>query len=227
MTELVPEPFGLGGARLGAAPLRVDRVAQAADDDAGQQSDEDPDQHRAPLQPGPESVDRDRGPDHHGAGQEAAHEPEAEGRLGDRDQVERPKRLSGLEREDGDDPDPDERIARDQERASPDACRPSELDRGEDCREHCLRREEPDDGPAPQTVRGRHRLDAHCDCRGNDERGTQEDEPAPRALKHPVPPGVRAPTQRARASSRQGRRGERPRRPVRRRHPRCLPRRGH
>src|SRR5207302_6874175 len=100
-------------------------------DDAGQQSDEDPDEHRPPLQPGPESVDRDRGPDHHGPGQEAAHDPEAEGRLGDWNQVERPEGLADLVREDGDDPDPDERVARDQERASPDACSSPELDGGE------------------------------------------------------------------------------------------------
>ena len=115
VTELVAQPFRLGGAQLGAAPLGIEGVAQAPDDDAGEHPDEHAGEGRPPLKPRAEGVDHDRCADHHGAGDGAAHEPEAQGRGRDRDQVQGTPRLARLEREDRDEPDRDNRVESEQQ----------------------------------------------------------------------------------------------------------------
>ena len=53
VSELVAEALRLGGTRLGPAPLRVERVPELSDHDAGEHPDEDPDERRSPLDSGP------------------------------------------------------------------------------------------------------------------------------------------------------------------------------
>ena len=142
----------------------------------------------------------------------------------DRDQVEGPPRLAGLEREDRDEADRDERVESEQQHSGANAVGRPELDHREHAREDGFRGEEPDDRPGPGLVGRRKVREGDRDRADDHERRPQQDEPAARAAKHPAPPAARAPRRRPRASSRPDRRGRRSRRPVRRPHPRCLPR---
>ena len=179
------------------------------------------------CRPGPRASMTSVALDHHGAGDGAAHKPEAQRRSGDRDEVEGAPRLAGLEREDRDEPDRDDRVESEQQDACADAGRRVELDHREDAREDGDCGEEPDDRPRPWLVGRREARQGDGDRADDHEHRPQQDEPAARAAKHPVPPSAPATRLRARGSSRQGRRDGRTRRPVRRRHPRCLPRRAH
>jgi len=80
VTELVAQPFRLGRPRLGTAPLGVDGVAQATDDETGEHADEDARERRLPQQTRAEGVDHDRRPRHHSAADQPPQEPEAQRR---------------------------------------------------------------------------------------------------------------------------------------------------